>query len=84
MWILVSPIVSRSLQLVAGSQNMNTQVTGVYPQYQSIRNLEVTDGSFFSEYEYQMGARVVVIGSTVASTLFPDSDPVGQTDTDGQ
>ncbi|MFC2003069.1 ABC transporter permease [Chloroflexota bacterium] len=75
---LVSPTYSRSLQLVVGGENMNASVTGVYPEYQEIQNLEIASGTFFSDYEYQRGAKVVVLGSEVKETLFGDADPIGQ------
>lgn len=66
------------LQLVVGSENMNTTGTGVPPGYQDIRNLEVAYGAFFTEYDYQRGAKVVVIGSNIKETLFGDANPIGQ------
>jgi len=74
----VAPTYSTSLQLVVGGENMNSQVTGVPPEYQEIQNLEIAYGSFFSDYEYQRGAKVVVLGSEVKETLFGDTDPIGQ------
>ena len=75
---LVAPTYSTSLQLVVGGENMNSQVTGVPPEYQEIQNLEIAYGAFFSDYEYQRGAKVVVLGSNVKETLFGDADPIGQ------
>ncbi len=74
----VAPIYSRALQLVVGGENMNASVTGVPPEYQEIQNLEVAYGAFFSDYEYQRGAKVTVLGSEVKGTLFGDADPIGQ------
>ena len=74
----VAPTYSTRLQVVVGGENMNAQVTGVPPEYQDVQNLEIAQGAFFTEYEYQRGARVVVLGSEVKETLFGDSDPVGQ------
>ena len=75
---LVAPTYSTSLQLVVGGENMNSQVTGVPPEYQEIQNLEVAYGTFFTEYDYQRGAKVVVLGSEVKETLFGDANPIGQ------
>ncbi|MDP3879559.1 MAG: ABC transporter permease [Dehalococcoidales bacterium] len=75
---LVAPTYASNLQVVAGSNNMNSQVTGVPPEYREIQNLEIASGAFFSDYEYQRGARVAVLGSEVKETLFGDTDPVGQ------
>ncbi|MFC1957818.1 ABC transporter permease [Chloroflexota bacterium] len=74
----VAPTYSTSLQVVVGGENVNSQVTGVPPQYQEIQKLEIASGTFFSDYEYQRGAKVVILGSEVKETLFGDDDPVGQ------
>jgi len=74
----VAPSYSSNLQLVVGGENMNAQVTGVPPDYQYIQNLEIASGAFFTEYDYQRGTKVAVLGSNVKETLFGDADPVGQ------
>ena len=40
--------------------------------------LNVSRGYFFSDYDYQRSAKVAVLGSNVAQTLFKGADPVGQ------
>jgi putative ABC transport system permease protein len=35
-------------------------------------------GAFFTDYEYQRGAKLVVLGSEVKETLFGDTNPLGQ------
>jgi len=75
---VVSPTYSTSLQVVVGGENMNSQVTGVPPGYPDIQDLEIAYGAFFSDYEYQRGTKVVVLGSNVKETLFGDTDPIGQ------
>jgi len=44
----------------------------------AVNNLEIASGSFFTEYDYQRGAKVAVLGSSVKETLFGDDDPIGQ------
>jgi putative ABC transport system permease protein len=74
----VAPSSSSNLQLVAGSENANSQVTGTTPEYVLVANLKLAAGTFFSEQEYQRGAKVAVLGSDVAETLFGSANPVGQ------
>jgi len=74
----VAPSNSQSLQVVVGAQNMNAQVNGVTPEYQDTYNLQIADGAFISEYDYQRGAKVAVLGSNVKETLFEDTNPIGQ------
>jgi len=74
----VVPSYSSNLQLVVGSENTNASVTGTTPDYLEVNNLDVASGSFFTEYDYQRGAKVVVLGSSVKETLFGDDNPIGQ------
>jgi len=75
---LVAPSYSTNLQLVVGGENMNSRVTGVTTDYCQVYNLELANGAFFSEYDYQRSGKVVVLGSNVKDTLFEDTNPVGQ------
>jgi putative ABC transport system permease protein len=74
----VVPSSSSNLQLVVGTENTNSQVIGTTPEYMSVTNLKLASGSFFSEQQYERGAKVAVLGSDVAETLFGSSNPVGQ------
>jgi putative ABC transport system permease protein len=75
----VSPLNTSSLQLIVGNENTNAQVNGVNPEYFSINNLTIAGGALFSDTEYQSGAKVAVLGNTVAATLFPNNaNPIGQ------
>lgn len=74
----VSPSYSSSLQLIVGSENTNSRVYGVNPEYFNINNLDIGSGFLFSDSQYQSAVNVVVIGSGVAETLFPNANPVGQ------
>lgn len=78
--IAVAPSSSSNLQLIAGNENTNAQIIGTTPDYQTMNNLKLASGSFFTEVQYTHSAKVVVIGSSVAETLFPDTgvSPVGQ------
>ncbi|MDO4203363.1 MAG: ABC transporter permease [Selenomonadaceae bacterium] len=73
----VSPTVQRSFQVVNGNQNWNTTVYGVTPEYMSIRSLAVSAGSFISQSDLTKRQRVAVIGTTVASNLYGNKNPVG-------
>ena len=74
----VSPMVSRSYQIVSGNQNWNTSVQGVMPEYMAIRSLSVGSGTFISMQDINSRNRVAVIGSTVAENLFGEINPTGQ------
>jgi putative ABC transport system permease protein len=74
----VVPSYSSNLQLVVGSENTNASVTGTTPEYLEVNNVEVASGSFFTEYDYQRGSKVAVLGASVKETLFGDSDAIGE------
>ena len=69
---------SSSLQLIVGGENTNAQVTGVTTEYMPINNMKIASGASFSEQDYQRGAKVAVLGSSVAETLFGSANPIGQ------
>jgi putative ABC transport system permease protein len=75
---VVAPYSSSNLQLVVGTENTNSQVIGTTPEYMSVTNLKLASGTFFSEQQYERGAKVAVLGSDVAETLFGSVSPVGQ------
>ena len=75
----VSPNVSSSGQLIAGSNNYPSSVTGCSNDYLEIRQLTVEQGEKFSENDIRTAAKVCIIGKTIADNLFPDgSDPIGK------
>ena len=74
----VAPVLASNLQLMVGGENVGAQVFGVTPEHMQVNNLEIAHGAFFTEYDYQRGARVAVLGSDVKETLFGDADPIGQ------
>ena len=76
---MVSPQINARSQLVAGNQNWSTSVQGVSEQFPDIRKWAVAGGDFFNDADVRTAARVVVLGQTVADSLFPGQDAVGQT-----
>jgi putative ABC transport system permease protein len=77
--IYVSPLVSKGSQIVAGSENWQTIVMGVFNDYFLIRNLNMKNGTGFSESDDRSAAKVCVIGKTIVNNLFGEnSEPVGE------
>ncbi len=74
-----APAVSRQLQLVYGNQNWLSSVQGSTPDFLTVRNWNVASGAFFTSRDMDSRARVAVIGQTVATNLFGDISPIGQT-----
>jgi putative ABC transport system permease protein len=76
---MVTPAVNARSQLVAGNMNWNTSVQGVSEQYPEIRKWKVQSGDFLTDADVLSADRVIVIGQTLADSLFPGAEPVGQT-----
>lgn len=76
----ISPNVSASGQLIAGANNYPSSVSGVSPDYLTIRQLSVEQGEMFTDTDIRTAAKVCVIGKTIVDNLFPDgTDPIGKT-----
>lgn len=74
----ISPVIRTFAQLKAKSYNWRTAGMGVDLDYFFIRNYDIEEGQFFTSNEIRTGAKVVIIGKTVADNLYPDESPVGQ------
>ena len=74
----VAPYSNSTAQVIAGIENMRVRITGVTVDYQQAYELQVTEGDFINQSQYDRKAKVAVIGPTVSSTLFGEDDPVGQ------
>jgi len=75
-----TPIVTTSVQVVAGNANWATRITGASPDYLIIRNWPIVSGSNYTNSDSRNGTKVCLLGKTVATNLFGEGvDPVGQT-----
>ena len=73
-----SPVVRGSAQVIAGSNNWRTSIEGGNEDYLLVRNWVVAEGANFTARDVLVAEKVCLLGDTVARTLFPDQDPVGQ------
>ncbi len=76
---VIAPVYQRTAQVTMGANNTNTQITGITPTYEAVRNWHVASGRFIDERDLDTASRVAVLGKTTAKTLFADQDPVGKT-----
>jgi putative ABC transport system permease protein len=75
-----SPVVSGTAQIIAGENNWSTRVQAVTPGYAQVEDWTVGEGSFFTDQDNTSANSVAVLGTTVATNLFPNGqDPIGQT-----
>jgi putative ABC transport system permease protein len=71
-------LVRGGAQVMYGNNNWATQIQGTAPEYLTIRDQGVDQGAAFTTDDVNTGAKVALLGKTVAQNLFGDSDPVGQ------
>ncbi|NLG79273.1 MAG: FtsX-like permease family protein [Firmicutes bacterium] len=74
----VAPEISRGAIVKYGSSSIQTQVVATTPEYLSVRAFTVASGSFFTEQDVQLAAKVAVVGQGVVDELFSGADPIGQ------
>jgi putative ABC transport system permease protein len=74
----VAPLVQGRAQVKYFNENVNTSLIGASGTYLPIRNFTVGKGRSFSEVEEERSARVALLGSATAETLFHDQNPVGE------
>jgi putative ABC transport system permease protein len=67
---VVSPVLQGRLQVSISGQSMSATVMAVGPEYASLRNLTISEGSFITDTTLDERSAVVVLGSSVADTLF--------------
>ena len=75
----VAESVSTRLQMIYGNTNWNTSVEGTNVDLPAIRSWPLQYGSFFTDEDVRSAAKVVVLGSNVATTLYGEG--VDPTDT---
>lgn len=74
-----SPEVSGAAQVIYGNNNWNTSITASTEDILPMRTWEIGEGICFSEADVRSGAKVCVIGQTVAKELFGYSNPLDST-----
>jgi putative ABC transport system permease protein len=75
---LVSPEVSKRVQLSTGKKNANVQVIGATAAYQQVHKTTIETGQFISDIDVASLAKVIVLGPQVVTDLFGEEDPIGQ------
>jgi putative ABC transport system permease protein len=74
-----APVLQNFSDVKAGKRTFLTaQIIGSDPTIQTIRDIPLTGGRFFTETENQRSQGVAVIGQALAEELFPEMDPIGK------
>lgn len=76
----VAPSVNGRAQIVWGSNNYSSSLEGTTADFLQVRNAEVAQGRFFSNFEVTRQFNVAVVGTEVVSNLFKNAttNPIGQ------
>ena len=72
----VSAAINGSVKVVFGAEQTNSTVTGITPNYQTMRNYYLLEGSFITDENLNGNASVVVLGNNVATKLFGQAEGV--------
>lgn len=74
----LSPVVSGRVTVNVGATSEQTTLTGTNAAYESVRNVQVSDGRFLTDIDQEYRTKIAVLGATTAQNLFGAQDPVGQ------
>lgn len=74
----VAPQLREPLEIKVAGGSTTTQAVGSTPGYGVVTSQLAGRGRYITDSDVGSAARVVVIGETVAESLFGESDPVGQ------
>jgi len=70
----VAPVTGSNAQVVMGSGNTSTTITGTTQDYQLIKNVTLTSGRYITKQDVDSNARVAVLGPTVVTNLLGDAN----------
>jgi putative ABC transport system permease protein len=74
----VAPVSIKPMQVIFGSANKATSITGSTGEYLKVRDWKVVRGRSFSESEERSGQSVCLLGETVHKALFGKQESIGQ------
>ncbi|HGE72698.1 TPA: FtsX-like permease family protein [Candidatus Poribacteria bacterium] len=74
----VEPQISRQAQVKFGNKNDNIEIIGTTPDFQRTQNTKAVKGNFFTDADVLFREKVCLIGQTVVTNLFGNTDPIGQ------
>lgn len=75
----ISGLLNETAPIVRGNTNWSTTVSGIHADYLFVRDWPLEKGRDLTPADVRMGARVAIIGKTVAQEIFPGEDAVGAT-----
>ncbi len=70
----VAPVANSNAQIVLGSGNTSTSITGTTEGYEVIKNVTMARGRYITKEDVSSSARVAVLGPTVVENLMGDAN----------
>jgi putative ABC transport system permease protein len=77
--VAVAPQIRAVIQVSLPAKQVSTSAIAITPDYAIASNTGIESGRMIEESDVRSAARVVVLGPTVAASLFGDVDPTGAT-----
>ncbi|HJN35826.1 MAG: ABC transporter permease [Prochlorococcus sp.] len=74
----VAPQITSSEVVQAGGRSSSSSISGITPDFLSVRSFDLSRGRFISELDLQGARSVVVIGPDLRDKLFPTGNAIGQ------
>jgi putative ABC transport system permease protein len=74
----VAGVISGQAPVVAGGTNWTTSIDGVNEDFLEVRDWPLAEGRNFTEAEMRSGAKVVILGATVARELYGAAPVLGE------
>lgn len=68
-----------SKEIVEGDQSVTVTLTGGNVEYQTVQNIEIQRGRFFTQEDVENERAVAIVSDVLCENLFPGQDPIGKT-----
>lgn len=73
----VSPVIAMNSFVVQNGKRESAKLLGVSNEFFTLFDLNLAEGSYFNDYQEEMGVTVCVIGANIRNKFFPKGDPIG-------
>ena len=74
----VAPQVNGREVISYRSQNMDSLIAGVTPEFLTVRSFDMDRGRFISNLDLKRNNRVAVLGADIVDRFFPNQNPLGK------
>lgn len=68
-----------SKEIVEGDQSVTVTLTGGNVEYQTVQDIEIQRGRFFTQEDVENERAVAIVSDVLCENLFPGQDPIGKT-----